>query len=347
MRLLFAIPICLIAASAWAQSDTQSGQRPQDHVPPARAAQAGSDATAAATTQKQGSAPPPQSVPIVLDSVVAIINGDVILQSDVEQERRFESLELLPAAENTDVHAAEHLITRTLILQQMKQEEQSAPNITGADLDKFMAELKHQLPGCLPARCATDAEWAAYLNRLDLTPNEVRDRWKQRLTILDFLNLRFRTGVRIPTAQAQTYYQQTLVPQFTAKHVTAPAFKSLEPRIKEILLQQQVSKQIDQWEAVLRQEGSVEILVPAYGQSNANGDEDDVLAGGGACARRQVRSSAAEFRVARAPMVVSSLAGGTCCSRSCWAWLYSSRSSWPGLAGMPPRHSSRTRYAPS
>ncbi len=269
----------LLGTSAPAQNAAPIQQETQTHVTPGQKAAASGQAQQAASTQSPG-AGAPQDKTIVLDSVVAIINGDVLLQSDVEQERRFESLQLLSATENTDVRAAEHLITRTLILQQMKAQNQAPPSITAADTDKFIAELKKQLPGCIVAHCQTDTGWTSYLKERGMAPVDVAMRWRQRLVILDYLNQRFRTGVRIPTDQVQAYYDKTLMPQFAAKHEKPPAVKALRPRIEEILLQEQVTKQIDDWEATLRQEGSVQILVPAYGKSSGN--EESNAPGGGA-----------------------------------------------------------------
>ena len=70
------------------------------------------------------------------------------------------------------------------------------------------------------------------------------------------------------------------MPQFQAKHEKPPALKTLRPRIEEILLQEQVTKQIDTWEATLREEGSVQILVPSYGQSNSHAEDANDLPGG-------------------------------------------------------------------
>ena len=281
MRTLFAATLVLAAsATALAQNAAPVQQDAQTYVSPGQKQKATDSSQKAAAAQKPG-AGAPQDTPVVLDSVVAIINGDALLESDVEEERRFESLQLLPANENTTVRAAEHLITRTLILQQMKEQNQTAGDVTPADVDKFIAELKKQLPGCLPTRCQTDAGWASYLAERGLSPAEVRERWQQRLVILNYLNLRFRTGARVPIDQVQAYYDKNLVPQFTAKHEKAPTLKTLRPRIEEILLQEQVTKQIDDWEATLRQEGSVQILVPAYGQSNSRAEDQDDLPGGG------------------------------------------------------------------
>ena len=246
-------------------------QTPRTHVSSAQQAEAAEEARKAAATEKSRRAP--EGKPVVLDSVVAIVNGDVLLQSDVEEERRFESLQLLPANENTDQYAAEHLITRTLILQQMQEQDIHPPAVPDAVLDTSLAELKRQLPGCA-ARCQTAAGWTGYLAERGMTPAAVRARWQQRLVITEFLNQRFRAGRRASEQDVQAYYDKNLVPQFQAKHEKAPPLKSLQSRIEELLLQEQVTKQIDDWEATLRQEGSVQILVPGYGESNTSEASD-------------------------------------------------------------------------
>ena len=277
--LAFALCAAVPVLPAAAQNPAPVAADAQTHVAPEQKARAAAQAQQAKAAQS--GSPAPQGTPTVLDSVVAIINGDVVLQSDVEQERRFESLELVPPGENTDVRAAEHLFTRTLILQQMKAENQATPNVTDAALAKSLAELKEQLPGCA-GHCNTAAGWAAYLAERGLDPREVADRWRERLVILNYLNMRFRSGLRAPESDVETYYDKTLVPQFENRHQKPPTLKALRPRIEEILLQQEVSKQIDDWEATLRQQGSVRILVPAYGQSsNENGQPEASGTGGG------------------------------------------------------------------
>jgi peptidyl-prolyl cis-trans isomerase SurA len=278
MRLLSLVLLLCAASAAPAQNITPKAPPPAAQVSPAQAAAAAQDAKKAAATQQSGAAPASQT-PVVLDSVVAIINGDVLLQSDVEKEKRLEELQILSPDEDTDANAARHLITRTLILQQMKQQGQIAVQITDADVSKVLDEMKRQLPGCAAAHCLTPEGWASYLAGHNLTPDEVARDWRLRLQILDYLNLRFRTGIRIPRLQIRNYYNDTLVPQFRAKHVAAPSLKSLTPRIRDLLLQQQVTKQIDDWESTLQQQGNVRILVPAYGQSS-NNDEDEDMPGG-------------------------------------------------------------------
>lgn len=85
---------------------------------------------AAATAPPPQPSPPPLPGTIELDHVVAIVGSDVILQSDVWQEMRFSALEPLQVlpGENTPERALRRLINRTLIMQQMKEQQQSSPH---------------------------------------------------------------------------------------------------------------------------------------------------------------------------------------------------------------------------
>ena len=273
MRAFLLLP--LLALPAFAQNPAPADRN--THVTPAQKSKAAAQADQADSAQNN--APAPAGKPIVLDSVVAIVNGEVLLQSDVEQERRFDSLQLLPASDDTDRYAAEHLITRTLVLQQMREQDPNPPAIPDAELQKSLAELKKQLPGC-QGRCGTKAGWDTYLTERGLTPQSVDARWRQRIQVFDFLNDRFRAGVRVPDDQVQAYFDKQLAPQFAAQHERPPSLKTLRPRIEEILLQEQVTRQIDTWEATLKQEGSVEILVPTYGQSSQSAEQGNDIPGG-------------------------------------------------------------------
>jgi hypothetical protein len=268
-------PTLLLVTGLHAQNAAPVQNNVPAHVSSSTAQSASDQAVKAKTAQdaSRNGAPAPEQQGMILDSVVAIVNGDVLLLSDVEEEQRLESLQLLPAGENTDVRAAQHLITRTLITQQMKAQQAAPADITADQVAATVDQMRKSLPGCAAAHCETDAGWARFLSARGLTPEEVNDRWRERLVILAYLNLRFQSGIRIPRADIQNYYETNLVPEFKKKNQTPPPLKTLSSRIQDILLQQQVSKQIDDWEQTLRQQGSVQILVPAYGPSTG-GDDD-------------------------------------------------------------------------
>jgi peptidyl-prolyl cis-trans isomerase SurA len=215
--------------------------------------------------------------PVVLDRVVAIINGDVLLQSDVDEELHFAMLEPVGIPSGTDSlrRAARRLISRTLILQQMKQQQLAGMSVSDSDVEKDMAEARKHLPRCKPYDCATDAGWKAFLAANDLTEQDVTAHWKQRMEILRFIDIRFRTGIRISKQEVADYYQKSIVPGYEHDKATPPPLEKLTSRIQEVLLQQHVNGLLQDWLKSLRDEGSVQILDPAYGQSSGTQDDED------------------------------------------------------------------------
>lgn len=197
-----------------------------------------------------------------LDSVVAVIDGDVLLSSDIDEEIRFAAFLPYPVAQqsNTRVNAAERLIDRTLILHQEKQ--LPGVEVSDAEVDQRIAELRKEIPACVRYQCETEAGWQKYLAANGFTEAEVREEWRKRLEILAFIELRFKAGIKISKLEIQAYYDKDLVPRFQKEGAKAPGLDTVSPRIEEILLQQRVSTVLFEWLQSLREQGSVHILDP-------------------------------------------------------------------------------------
>lgn len=214
---------------------------------------------------------------IALDHVVAVINGDVLLQSDVDEEMHFAALEpLRPAAtKDTRLDATRRLIDRTLIVQQMREQRQFNINISDAAVQKSLQDLRHRLPQCAKYNCETDAGWDAFLAANDLTDEEVKQHWKQRMVILRFIEVRFESGIRISQENIKDYYAKTVVPAFAKQNEAPPPLKDVSERIQQVLLEQQVNGMLQDWLTSLREQGSVRVVDPAYAALESRaGDEE-------------------------------------------------------------------------
>jgi hypothetical protein len=212
----------------------------------------------------------------VLDRVVAVVNRHVVLASDLDDEIRLSVLD--PNAEGrtlTRQRALEQLISRTLIEQQIQQEDAQAAAPTQADVDARLGEIRKELPACVRQNCATQEGWNAFLAAHGLTPERVEAYLHYRLEILRFIEQRFREGIRISQQEIASYYNETLLPQY-APGEAAPPLEKVAPRIEEILLQQQVNALFDDWLANLRQEGDVEVLDPSLEPQQTHGTSTGV-----------------------------------------------------------------------
>jgi peptidyl-prolyl cis-trans isomerase SurA len=227
--------------------------------------------------------PAPAGIPpgaVVLDHVVAVINGSVILESDVREEMNYAVLQpfSINSARNTPQRALQRLIDRALILQQMKTGGDTVAPPTPEELQEQIHQFRGLIPQCVEYHCETEAGWQAFLSSRGLTEKEVEQHWAQRMLILSFIQARFGSGVRITPAEIKNYYDKTLVPRLNG--VKPPPLANVSTRIEEILLQQRVSSLLLEWLQSLKSEGSVSILDPAYGKVGTTGAGDDSESGG-------------------------------------------------------------------
>lgn len=201
--------------------------------------------------------------PLVLDRAVAVVNKHVILASDLDDEIRLSVLDpnTVPQVELTRQQALDQLISRTLIEQQIRQQDVEAIEPPQQEVDARLHEIRTEVPTCVRQNCASDAGWKAFLAAHGLTAEHVEAYLRYRLEILRFIEQRFRQGIQISPQQVETYYHDTLLPQYVPGE-TIPPLDQVAPRIQEILLEQQVNVMFDNWLTNLRQQGDVEVLDP-------------------------------------------------------------------------------------
>jgi peptidyl-prolyl cis-trans isomerase SurA len=216
---------------------------------------------AAQTAQSGGGvAGPAVGQGTVLDRIVAIVNDDVILESDIDEERRFESIQPYrgSTAEFSRERAVQRLIDRALILQQSAMEPEDT--ITDEDLDAQLTKLRKDIPSCAEYHCETDPGWQKYLADRGFTVETFRELWRKRMELLRFIEVRFRNGIHISDDEIKDYYEKTMLPEYARQKVTPPKLETISTRIEEVLLQQQVSNLLRDWLKSLRAQGSVRIM---------------------------------------------------------------------------------------
>lgn len=252
------VAVCLAAATLLtAAACPAAAQETQHH------GSAASQATVlnAAPVDRGDSATRPAEGTLV-DQVVAVVDGELILESDVSADRRFQAFRPFRQAGKpySRDEAVEQLVDRTLILEQARL--QPGSEISDVELAEQIAKLRKDIPACAEAHCETDEGWKRFVQDQGLTMGELDELVRQQTEVLKFIELRFRTGIRIAPEDIKAYYDNTLLPQYRRLNAPAPRLPVLSERIQEILLEQQVSSLLTDWLKSLKAQGAVRILRP-------------------------------------------------------------------------------------
>lgn len=250
----FASNVAAVAQAAKSSTASSPGLAAQPQVPP--------PATAPTPLPPATPSMMPKVAGTQLDRVVAIVNDDLVLDSDVNEELRLQVFDPYHTSSEklSYARAIERLINRDLILQQLKLQPDEAA--TDAEVNKQIDELRKDIPDCSRYHCETTAGWNHFLADNGFTETVFFTRWKQRLSVLSFIEDRFQMGVNITPEEVQTYYDKTLLPEYERQHAPAPKLSAISDQVREVLLQQQITNLLGDWLKSLRAQGSVVVLHP-------------------------------------------------------------------------------------
>lgn len=196
---------------------------------------------------------------VLLDRIVATVDRHAITRSDVEQEARFSHLVDGKTGDITvqdEIAALDRLVDRDLITDQVVVF--GVIPVSNQELDARLAEIRKQIPGA-----ASDGSWQGMLAENGLTEQDVENRVKQEIQTLRFIDLRFRSEVRVGTRSVQTYYDTKFVPDMKKKNLTAPPLEQVQDQIETILREERVNALIADWLKTLRSQGHIQAFDPS------------------------------------------------------------------------------------
>ncbi len=125
----------------------------------------------------------------IVDRIAVVAGTRVIKDSDIEREIRVidfingESLDFSPAARKK---AAGRLIDQSLLRREI--EAGRYPAAAAEEVDKFLAQVRRQ-------RFPSDSEYQAALDRYGITEDQLKQHLAWQLTVLHFIEQRFRAGI--------------------------------------------------------------------------------------------------------------------------------------------------------
>src|SRR5215469_16890977 len=192
----------------------------------------------------------------VLDRLVATVNGHALLESDWNDEVRFEcfmSGRPLEDVTSDDRKAAlDRLIDQELLREQMRSSDFKP--VSSAEIEKQLDAVRADY-----ARDHESTSWSSALARYGLTEAVAKDRIAAELNQLRLVDTHLRPLVQVDSAQIDTYYKEQIVPKFPVGQ--APSLESTRRKIRELLVQQKIDQQLSSWLDALRSQARITVLV--------------------------------------------------------------------------------------
>jgi len=184
------------------------------------------------------------AAPRLVDRVVAVVDEDPILASDVERALAL-GLVVREAGESDEAlrrRALDGLIEQRLRLHEIARFGLEEASI--AEVDRQFEELR--------AGFSDEAAWRAELDRLGLDEAGVRQLLARQLSILAYVEERLGPRIFVGVEEIRRHYDEELLPALAAQGLAPPPIEEVRESIRAVLRARRLNEEIERWTADLR-----------------------------------------------------------------------------------------------
>jgi hypothetical protein len=198
------------------------------------------------------------SAVVVLDRMAVIVNKHVIKTSDIDWDLRvteFLNREPLNFSPQAKRQSAERLIDQEIIRQEIVTGNYRRP--PDSDAAALVAQLRRDRFG------ESDLRMREALQRYGITEDQLRAQLLWQLTVLSFIDQRFRPAVVVTDEEVRAYYDQHLA-ELRRQYPDDNSFEALGPKIRSLLEGQRINESFNQWLEQARKRARIEYKQEAF-----------------------------------------------------------------------------------
>jgi peptidyl-prolyl cis-trans isomerase SurA len=171
----------------------------------------------------------------VVDRIVARVENDIILQSDVQELKEYQQL--------VDGKSESKSVILDLLIDQwiVRSEAQLSrfPEPSDAEIDRELSRVVKSF--------SSPEEYEGRRKKSGLSEAEVRKLVAAQLYLSTYLDSRFRPSAQIDEKAIVDFYNNAVIPRAKARGQEAPTLDASRDIIQEALVQGDINQQADRW----------------------------------------------------------------------------------------------------
>jgi hypothetical protein len=190
----------------------------------------------------------------VVDRIVARVEEEVILQSDIEQLARYQLL--VDGKAESDAAILDRLIDQWIV--RKEAEASRFPAASDLDVERGMQRLMRSF--------AKPEDFEAQREKSGLSEADVRQIVTAQAFLSNYLDSRFRPTVQVDEQAIKDFYEEAVIPRAKARGQEPPSFETARDVIQEALIQKGINEQADKWLKESRDRLSITKLLSESGR---------------------------------------------------------------------------------
>ena len=171
----------------------------------------------------------------VVDRIVAKVDTDIILLSDVRALQRYQLFVDGKAESDRDV--LDRLLDQWIVRNEAKAALFSQPSED--DVNRSLARLKRSF--------SSPEAFDERKKQTGLTDEDIERMLRAQLYLSNYLDSRFRASIQIDDKDIENFYQTRIVPRAESRGQTPPTLDAARGFIQEALVQRAINEQSERW----------------------------------------------------------------------------------------------------
>jgi Zn-dependent M16 (insulinase) family peptidase len=171
----------------------------------------------------------------LIDRIVARIENDIILLSDIRELSRYQ--QFVDGKAESDADILNRLIDQWIV----RNEAKAAlfPQPSEEDINRSLQRLKRSF--------SSPEAFEERKKQTGLSDEDVLRMLKSQLYLSNYLDTRFRPSIQIDEQAIEDFYKTRVVPRAESRGQTPPTLEAAHDFIQEALVQRAINVQADKW----------------------------------------------------------------------------------------------------
>ena len=186
---------------------------------------------------------------VLQDRVLAVVDEDPILQSDVERVIKLGLEQANPG--EADIPFRRRVLN-ALIEERLRFHEIDRFGFEQVPVDEIERNVAR-----IRARFPDDAAFQKALKEVGLDPKKLRQLVARQLLVFTYVDERLGPRVFVGLDDVNRYYRNVLTPEMQRQGKTAPPLEDVREDIREVLKQQKLTEEVRKWTDELRDQADI------------------------------------------------------------------------------------------
>jgi hypothetical protein len=195
----------------------------------------------------------------IIDRIAVTVGSDVITESELLRQIRLIAFQNGEKPSYTPEHKREiagKVVEQILIRREIEQNRYL--NLATPNIDAELAALKK-------AQYPTEEAYQKALAEYDISDEEVRRQLQWQVTLLAFIDVRFRPEVQLQENEIRDYFNSTYLPEWRKQNTGAPpSLEDAHQEIEAILTAQRTENALDRWLGQTRRQTRVRFRAEVF-----------------------------------------------------------------------------------